>query len=373
MNIDIAKANAWLRISAIVVLVLLAVCLFSDYVLPIIAEVFGFLLPLLLPFFLALVLAVLLTPIVNWFQNRLRLRRGGAVCIVLALTVFAVIAVASAAFSQLIKELYVLAADISDPSYGINIEGILNSFENMYSDLAILNLIDSETIRLGIDYIGNSFVEWSVSALYAVVDALKATPSILFMLLVTAFALYYFCKDENMVMNFITKLLPRKIEGAARETYANMINAFLGYVRAQLVLITISAVIAVTGFLILRTDYVIVMGFLVGFCDLLPILGPGTVLIPWCVYSMISGDIFTGIGLLIIYLIVVVVRNLIQPKLISDGVGLHPLATIVSLYFGLKIGGVWGLIFGPLVLVVILGVLESINTIKKQNVIVNNK
>ena len=82
MNIDIAKANAWLRISAIVVLVLLAVCLFSDYVLPIIAEVFGFLLPLLLPFFLALVLAVLLTPIVNWFQNRLRLRRGGAVCIV---------------------------------------------------------------------------------------------------------------------------------------------------------------------------------------------------------------------------------------------------------------------------------------------------
>lgn len=368
MNIDMAKTNTWLKISAVVVLVLLAVCLFSDYVLPILANVVDFLIPLLLPFFLAFILAVLLNPIVNILQRGLKLCRGGAVCIVLALTVVFVTTVLSVMFSGLIKELYVLAADLADPTYGIDIYGMLASFESLYSDVEIFGLINSQTINKCVGFIGNCFVEWSVNALYTVIDVLKSTPSVLFMLLVTAFALYYFCKDENMAMNFVAKLLPKKMECVARKTYANMIDAFMGFVRAQFLLVTVSAVISVVGFLILRTDYVIVMGLLVGFCDLLPVLGPGTVLIPWGIYCLFGGDIFTGVGLLVIYLIVIVVRNLIQPKLISDGVGLHPLATIISLYFGFKIAGVWGLIFGPLVLVVILGIWESVNVTKKTKI-----
>ncbi len=366
MKTDETKLNGWLKLAAVVVLVCLAIYIFADYVLPILATVLRTVFPLILPFILAVILAVLITPVINWVQRKTRMKRGSAVGIVLVLVILIIVGLLGVLFSQLVKEIYVLAADFADASYGIDINGIIKYWEDIYTSSALSGLVDADAIRHGFENFGNSFSQWVVDSLYKIGNVLRSTPSALFMLLVAGFATYYFCKDENMAVNFIAKITPKRIESAARDTYSGMVEAFLGYVRAQLILITVTALISIIGFVILRTDYVLVMGLLVGFFDLLPILGPGTVFIPWSVYNFFTGDYFTGIGLLVVYGVVVCVRHVIQPKLIADGVGLHPLATIASLYFGLELLGVWGLIFGPIILVIILGILESVNAARKR-------
>ena len=366
MKADETKLNGWLKLSAVVVLVCLAIYLFADYVLPILGTVLKTVFPLILPFLLAIILAVLITPVINWVQRKTKMKRGATVGIVLVLVLLIFAGAMGMLFSQLVKEIYVLAADFADSSYGIDINAIVKYWEDFYTSSALSGFVDADVIKHGLENVGNSFSQWIVEALYKIGDVLRSTPSALFMLLVAGFATYYFCKDENMAVNFIAKITPKRMENAARDTYAGMVEAFLGYVRAQVILITVTAIISIIGFLILRTDYVLVMGLLVGFCDLLPILGPGTVFIPWSIYNFFMGDYFTAIGLLVVYGIAVCVRHVIQPKLIADGVGLHPLATIASLYFGLELFGVWGLIFGPIFLVIILGILESVNTARKR-------
>lgn len=366
MKADETKINGWLKLSAVVVLVFLAIYLFADYIMPILGTVLSTVFPLILPFILALILAVLITPVINWVQRKTKMKRGATVGIVLVLVLVVCAGAMGVLFSQLVKEIYVLAADFADSSYGININSVVKYWEDFYSSSALSGLVDENVIKHSLENVGNSFSQWIVDALYKIGDVLRSAPSALFMLLVAGFATYYFCKDENMAVNFIAKITPKKIENAARDTYSGMVEAFLGYVRAQVILITVTAIISIIGFLILRTDYVLVMGFLVGFCDLLPILGPGTVFIPWSIYNFFIGDYFTGIGLLVVYGVAVCVRHVIQPKLIADGVGLHPLATIASLYFGLELCGVWGLIFGPIILVIVLGIVESINTARKK-------
>ena len=366
MKLDDAKVNRWLKLATIIVLIFLAIYLFADYIMPIISQVLSFVFPLILPFILAIILAVLITPVINWLHKKTKMKRGLVVVVVLVLALAVSVGGLGFLITQLIKEFNVLAADFSDASYGINIPAIIDYFEEFYTNGPLTGVIDPAIIQQGFDKFTVGVTEWLVETFHGFANALRSIPSILFMLLVVGFATYYFCKDENMAVNIITKITPKKIEDTARETYKDMINAFLGYVRATIVLITISGIISVIGFLILRTDYVILMGVLVAICDLLPILGPGTVLVPWAIFNLLTGDLFTGIGLIIIYLVVLVVRQLIQPKLIADGVGLHPLATIVSLYFGLELLGVWGLIFGPILLVVVLGILESLDIRKRR-------
>ena len=142
-------------------------------------------------------------------------------------------------------------------------------------------------------------------------------------------------------------------------TYDNFSNVIGQYIRAQLILITISFVICTVGFTIIGAESPLAMGLFTGVMDIIPVLGPGTLIIPWAVWSFIVGDIGFGIGLLIIYVIVSVTRYILEPKIVGDRVGLHPLAALAAIFIGMKLFGLIGLILGPIVLAVILAMLKA--------------
>ena len=100
--------------------------------------------------------------------------------------------------------------------------------------------------------------------------------------------------------------------------------------------------------------YIFTIGILVGILDILPILGPGTLFIPWIIWEIISGDTGFAVSLLVLYVIISVVRQFLEPKIIGDNIGLHPLATLISLYVGLQLGGIVGMIAGPVLLVIFI-------------------
>ena len=134
------------------------------------------------------------------------------------------------------------------------------------------------------------------------------------------------------------------------QTRAHFFKTMVSYVRAMAILLCLTFVELAIGFAILGLDYALVLAFFISLIDALPILGTGTVLIPWALVSLITGDFFIAIGLAVIYGVVAIVRNLIEPKIIGQQIGLHPLITLASVYVGLKIFGFFG-IFMPVFLV----------------------
>src|SRR5690606_5790957 len=132
-------------------------------------------------------------------------------------------------------------------------------------------------------------------------------------------------------------------------------NAILGYLRAQIILMLITMGQTLVGLYVLGVDYTLLLTLIVGFLDLLPVLGPGLIFVPWCVLAFLLGNLRLAVSLLILYGIISVVRQLIQPKIVGDSIGIHPLETLVSLYVGLKVLGVAGLILGPILVVIIKG------------------
>ena len=103
----------------------------------------------------------------------------------------------------------------------------------------------------------------------------------------------------------------------------------------------------------MRVSYSFLLALVISFVDILPVLGVGSVLVPWAVFSFVSGRWNFGIGLLIIYGCVTVVRQIAEPKIVGGSIGLHPLATLVSMYAGLKLLGVTGLLIGPVTAIIV--------------------
>ncbi|MBR2570475.1 MAG: AI-2E family transporter, partial [Paenibacillus sp.] len=134
--------------------------------------------------------------------------------------------------------------------------------------------------------------------------------------------------------------------------WADLQKALFGYLRAQFILISITAVVITIGLMMIGVDYAVTIGMLIGIVDLLPYLGVGAVMVPWIAYCFITGDASIGIGLSILYGIVLVARQVMEPKVLASSVGLDPLLTLVAMFVGLKLFGVFGLIIGPVSLVI---------------------
>ena len=149
------------------------------------------------------------------------------------------------------------------------------------------------------------------------------------------------------------KLLPEKAKTSGKTVFIDLKKALFGFIKAQLTLISITAVIILIGLLILRVDYAITIALVAGIVDIIPYLGTGVVFVPWIIYVAIGGDMGLAIGLGVLYIVVLVQRQIMEPKILSSNIGLDPLATLIALFVGFKLIGFLGLIVGPVTLVII--------------------
>ena len=113
------------------------------------------------------------------------------------------------------------------------------------------------------------------------------------------------------------------------------------------------------GFLALRVEYVFLLAFLTAVLDILPVLGVGTVLIPFALFSFVTGNVFQGVGLLILYGLITVIRQIAEPHLVGKSLGLHPILMLVSFYAGWKLFGVAGVFLGPALALLIKAFFEQ--------------
>ncbi|KUK81852.1 MAG: putative permease, partial [Pelotomaculum thermopropionicum] len=141
--------------------------------------------------------------------------------------------------------------------------------------------------------------------------------------------------------------------------------AFVGYLKAQSILIFISTVISVVGLYLAGAEYALTMGLIMGFFDLIPVLGPATIYIPWAIWSFITGATGFGIKITILYVIVLLSRQFLEAKIVAANLGLHPLATLIAMYAGLKTMGLIGLILGPILLIAVQAIIKAVTLTAK--------
>ena len=128
-------------------------------------------------------------------------------------------------------------------------------------------------------------------------------------------------------------------------------SAGIQYVKAYLMILFITFLQLLVGFLCLKIPYALTLAAIIDMIDILPVFGVGTVLVPWAALLLIQGEVYTGIGLLIVFAVIWVVRQVIEPKIVGHSIGLPPLVTLMGMYIGYKFMGFAGLFVFPLVLI----------------------
>jgi sporulation integral membrane protein YtvI len=313
---------------------------------------FKYVLPILVPFIIALIIGLFMEPVMNILQKRVKMSRGFAALTAMLLVFGSIGVVLAAVIIQLVAELVQLS--VSLPGLTVEIKSyMLVQIENITAYYITLPPSITSSLEQNLNNLASSLQGMASMVANSLLSIISMVPGTLIMMMVILLASFFIARDREIIIDFIIRLIPApwgdKIMTATREVAA----AFMSYLKAQAILILISTCLSVIGLYIIGADYALVMGILIGVFDMIPILGPATIYLPWVIWSFATGATAFGVKLSVLYLVVLIVRQILETKIVSGSLGLHPLATLISMYAGLWTLGLAGLILGPILLIAI--------------------
>lgn len=342
------------------------------------------LVPLLYPFLIAWIIAYAMNPFIHWMRTVIKLPKWISVIIGLLIYWGSAAIVISAAVTRLLRELIHLAESLDVHiaewrnwfiawSRSDGIQSLIREINTFVAD----NPGYSNTINKNIDNTAasiSSVVSHIISAvLSGIINLISSLPGLGIILSVILLATFLISNNWDRNMGVLRNLIPAPFRKASGEVWRDLQKAFFGYIRAQFIMISITAFIVFITLKILNVESAFTYALLIGVVDLLPYLGVGTIMIPWLLYTFITGDLHLGIGLSILYGIILVARQLIEPKILASSVGLDPLPTLISMFVGMKLFGVLGLIIGPVSLVVVGAFIRAGVVRDLRNYIINGR
>ncbi len=191
------------------------------------------------------------------------------------------------------------------------------------------------------------------------VSFIKFFPSAVIFIIFTVLSLYYIGFDYQKIVAFLRLQASEKMLCAFDEGISVFTLTIRRILKAYVLLTFITFIQLFCGFTVLGIRYSLITSLVVCLVDLIPVLGTGTVLLPWAVFSFISGDIKTGTGLVIIYALIAVFRQIAEPKIVGANIGMSPLLSLIGMYAGLKTAGFFGVIIFPIIMITIISLNEK--------------
>ena len=316
---------------------------FQDF-LPVFGEVISKTFSAFFPFFIALILAFLLEPLVVRLMRSVRIRRPYAAVLTLLLS----IAVLSLFIFLIVARLYTELSElaITLPNYGYLVDLVTRQVDSVERFVKVNPQIQS-TLFSSTESLARTLQDWAKSGSVFLLGFLTSLPRVFIVVVVSTVATLLMSSSYPNVKRFISSLFPRRWHLSAQAISEDLGAAVVGYLRAQAILVSVTAFSTIFGLLLIGNRYAVTLGVLAGFLDLVPIVGTGILFLPWIVGLFILGSFGEGLKLFIMWVITVVVRQFLEPKIMAKGIGLHPLPTLVSMYVGLQLLGGVGLIVGP--------------------------
>lgn len=331
-------------------------CVFYSILLVLIFAVFKFLFPLLSPFVTAFIIAFLLKPVIHYISEHTSMKRRTAailsLCAFYILFITLIIVVGTRIILLLREAFYALPQ-----TYSTLIEPALNKVQFMIVDIVENLNPDALSIVNEISMHLNTALSGLVSTLSSeVVGGLGSLaagiPTSLVNLIITIVASFFLVVDYYKVTSFIAKCLPPRGKELLFEVKNSVVTVLFQFGRAYALLMLLTFVELFIGLLLLRVPYAFLLALLIAVVDILPVLGTGTIVIPWGCICLIMGNFPLGIGLLILYAIITVVRQSLEPRIVGHQIGLHPLVTLISMFVGVSLFGFLGLFGLPIAVTV---------------------
>ena len=344
---------------ALAAVVMALVYFTAVYFVPEIFTIVSSLLNIIVPFIVAALLALLMEPLVTWLTARARNSRSLAVGLTMLSSLAVISLVLVLVIFRLAQELTELS--VSLPRYVKPAQDFI-TYTFQKSKILYFSLPPEVTRQVGenLSSVTGYLSNFASSMAHFLVNFASALPGAVLGIIVTIIATYFFARDRRLLVRFWLAVLPQpwgeKSLGVVRE----IAYAFLSYVRAQTLLVSLTTAQAILGLYIIGANYALTVGFLVGILDLIPVLGPAAIFLPWAVWAFITGNIALGVKLLVLYALLWVVRQILEARVVAANLGLHPVAVLAAMYIGLKLIGVAGLIFGPILLIAIQATFKAL-------------
>ncbi len=306
---------------------------------------------LLMPFLIGFLISLIMHPLVKVMHKYLHFPNQLAAIVSLVLTVALIGTGLYYLIVTIIRQcvdLYYRLPELYNTfleQYAPLIERISGFYEDLPADTK--SMIDSF-----LQNIPNQLANFIQPVTRFAAGVTTSLPSVLIFTVVMMMSAYFMSADKRMMPNILRKITSEAVYERIRQTKAQMFRALGAYFKAQLIILSVVFLILSLCLNIAGVDYAFLFALCIAIFDALPIFGSGAVLIPWSLIALIGGEIRLAVTLIITYGIIILTRQLIEPKLVSVQIGVHPLATLLAMYVGLRLFGIIGLILGPVIVLV---------------------
>ncbi len=308
----------------------------------------------IMPFLIAFLIAALLHPVIRFITKKLKFKTQKPAAIVVTVLFYSTFGVLISLI--LINTVTAVLGFIQKvPEYYLNdIAPSLNTlFDNITQKLASLNV----EIDLSLSTITNKLYSGLMNISSIITSAftvLSGIPGFLFSLLLMVISTFFIAIDYDIITKWTMTQLPKRASAAVVKVKEYVVKILFKYIRSYFLILCITFAELLLGFFIMHfitgLSNILLLALVIAVFDILPIVGTGTILIPWGIIAILTGDFKTGICCLVIYGIITLIRQFIEPKIVGTQVGLHPVVTLVSMIVGTKLFGAIGLFGFPITL-----------------------
>lgn len=302
-----------------------------------------------LPFVLAFICAYIIRRPTMYLSSKFKLNRAVSTLITTVLFFAIIISVLSWGLTQLAQEAMNLGKNAQDyiNLYMDEIVAAVNNLGNFYQNLdpSILSAIENN-FSSSITKLSNSTVAITGKVLTVLLNIVASVPYIIMVIIFTMLATYFIAKDMSAARDKLITFIPEDQEERLLSVMTESKRMLGNYFKSYGALIGLTFVETLIVFLVFKIKYAFLLSLLSAVFDILPILGMGAIYVPLAlIYMFVYKDFFIGTGILVAYLVIIVIRQIVEPKIVSSSLGIHPVAVLAAIFIGLKANGFLGMIF----------------------------
>ena len=319
---------------------LIIIVLFIVLILP---KLFIFFFPLFIGYFIA----CFANPIVRFLEERIKIVRKQGSAIVIFLVVLSLVVVLYGIGYLLVSQIENIIEELPYlyEKLQLSIERIGKKYSSIYDSMPRIlkrycNELQQNVMRInsGNNSIGRSSLRFAKATIK------NLTSGILYVIF-TIMSAFFFTVEKDKLICKARLIMPGHILGEIRKIFVNLKDILGGYIKVQIKIMCILIGVLFVGLFLLKVRYSFVIALVIGMLDFMPILGIGTILLPWVFCTILLGNYKLAIGLSLLYFVCVIIREIAEPKMFGKSLGLSTFSTFFIIFLGYKIGGILGLIF----------------------------
>lgn len=316
-----------------------------------------------MPFLIAFLISLMVEPAIKYFMKKTKMTRKMSSIIIFIIVFSIIIGSVTIGIISLISESTNLLQTLN-----LYIDKAYTQIQQTIGKMSITKIsVSNNILNLAQDASKEILLKvskWLTNFLTKLIDIVTSIPTIAIYMVITILSLYFICTDRIYILDFMEHHMPKRWVKKIGVHIREITKSLGGYLKAEIILILVSFIISVIGlyifkFIGMNVKYPLLIALAIGFVDALPILGSGSVMVPWSIILAINGDIQLGIAVLILWIVMSLVRQFLEPKIVSGKIGIHPIFTLIAMYTGFKVIGVMGMLVGPIVLIILKSIFAS--------------